>query len=146
MKFNWGLGIALVYLSFMGLMIGAVLCSRQQDHSLVSDQYYADDLKYQEHYDKLANTGELDADLHIAFTADRSGLSFRFPEGMQNIQGEIYFFRPSDQSADFRVPLELGKGNHQVIPVAGLDPGLWRVKVDWASSGKAFYTEKALTL
>ena len=145
MSFNWGTGIAMFYAAFMALMVGAVVCSRQQDNALVSDQYYAEDLRYQEHFDKLANAGKLEAGLHIDLSADHRALLLRFPGEMEGIQGEVYFFRPSDKASDFRVTLSLEEGNRQVIPVEGLDPGLWRIKVDWAAAGKAYYTEKALT-
>ena len=65
MKINWGTGIAIFFSVFVLSLVYQVYRSTQYDHSLVSDQYYADDLRYQEHYDKLANAQSLEKDLQI---------------------------------------------------------------------------------
>ena len=65
MKINWGSGIAIFYSLFVITMVYAVVRSTQFDNSLVSDHYYADDLKYQERFDKLSNAQNLKEDLKI---------------------------------------------------------------------------------
>ena len=65
MKLNWGTGIAAFYLLFMVVLLSFVIKSRSYDHSLVTTNYYEQDLKYQQQYDKLANTLALDHPLVI---------------------------------------------------------------------------------
>ncbi len=144
--FNWGVGIALFYGLFMVAMVAVVLRTTQFDHALVSEKYYADDLRYQEHYDKLLNTRGLKAKPEIEFNDDRSGIRLAFPPELGEVEGEVTFFRPSNQSSDFQVPLTLGENRLLFIPTQDLDPGLWKVQLDWSADDKAYYLEKVIVL
>ena len=146
MTINWGTGIALFYGLFVLILVGVVIKSTQFDNSLVSDHYYADDLAYQEHYDKLVNSQQLDKDLSIAPNPSGTAVELQFPPGMQAVKGEIIFFCPSDSKQDFRVPVQPDARNQQVISTQALKPGLWKVKVDWTAGGKAFYKEEVVII
>lgn len=146
MKFNWGTGIAIFYGVFVLALVFQVIKSTQYDHSLVSDHYYADDLAYQSHYDKLLNTQNLKKDLEISEIAEEGLVAIKFPEDLGNIQGEILLFCPSDSKLDLRVPIQTDANFQQVLPVRGLKPGLWKLKVDWQAGGNGYYKEEALTV
>ncbi len=140
MKFNWGTGIALFYTIFAAVLIFAVIKSTSYDNSLVSDQYYADDLKYQEHYVKLVNSKALTEDLKIV--RGKTDVTLTFPEEVGAVQGEIVFFCPSDSKQDFTLPVRPDAERRQSVPIEGLKPGLWKVKVDWQADGKTYYKEE----
>lgn len=146
MKFNWGTGIAVFFTAFVLALVFQVYKSTQYDHSLVSDHYYADDLAYQQHYDKLANAQQLREDLRIWNKIQKEEVELAFPAEFSEVKGEVYFFCPSDRSSDFRVAVQPGPEHIQRIPTRGLRRGLWRVKVDWQAGGKAFYKEETITL
>jgi nitrogen fixation protein FixH len=146
MKFNWGTGIAIFFSVFVLSLVYQVYRSTQYDHSLVSDQYYADDLRYQEHYNKLVNAQQLEEDLQIQPLADKATLELHFPKQVSALSGEIYFFCPSDQSSDFRLPVEPMGDGIQRIPTEELRRGLWKIKVDWTGDGKAYYKEQDIRL
>ncbi|HMO39515.1 MAG TPA: FixH family protein [Saprospiraceae bacterium] len=142
MKFNWGTGIALFYTIFAAVLIFAVIKSTSYDNSLVSDQYYADDLKYQEHYVKLVNSKALTEDLKIV--CGKTDVTLTFPEEVGAVQGEIVFFCPSDSKQDFTLPVRPDAERRQNVPIEGLKPGLWKVKVDWQANGKTYYKEETV--
>jgi len=146
MKINWGTGIAIFFSIFVLSLVYQVYRTTQYDHSLVSDNYYADDIKYQQHYDKLANAQQLETDLEINQLNQLSQVELRFPVELEKVGGEIHFFCPSDQKSDFRLAVQTEKGNVQRIPTEGLRPGLWRIKVDWRASGKQFYKETTINI
>ncbi len=147
MKFNWGIGIALFYSFFVLALVYQVWKSTQYDHSLVSDHYYADDLKYQEHYNKLKNKQQLSTDLKIIELEDRGGIALRFPPEVSKIRGEVHFFCPSDSKLDFRLPVQAkGPQQEQFVPTKGLKNGLWKIKVDWQADGTAYYSEEAIVI
>lgn len=146
MKLNWGTGIAVFYGIFALSLVAIVIKSTTIDHSLVSEQYYADDLNYQTQYNKLSNSLSLVQDLQVALNNAQGKVEFRFPEQVGKPAGEILFFCPSDSKSDFRVAIQPGEDNRQTVPVAGLKPGLWRVKVDWQADGKAFFKEVVITI
>lgn len=144
MKFNWGTGIALFYGTFMVVLLYFVIKSTTQDNSLVSDDYYADDLRYQEHYDKLTNAAGLEKDLSIRANTGQQQVEFQFPAGLGNIQGEIYFFCPSDSKSDFKVPVSPDAQLFQTVPSGNLKKGMWKIKVDWQAGGKPFFKEEVI--
>ncbi len=146
MKFTWGTGIFLFYSVFAAALFYVVFKSTQYDHSLVTKEYYAEDLKYQEHYEKLVNTQGLEQDLQI--TTQKEGMvSLQFPEELGNqITGEILLFCPSNSKFDMKVPVSLSEDFSQLIPTEGLKSGRWKVKVDWIAGGKKYYSEETITL
>ena len=146
MKINWGSGIAIFYSLFVITMVYAVYRSTQFDNSLVSDHYYSDDLKYQERFDKLSNAQGLKEDLKIQTAESGSQVELFFPAELEKVQGEIYFFCPSDQSRDFKVNIAPNLNHRQVISTTGLKTGLWRLKVDWSDGTKAYYKEEVIQL
>ncbi len=147
MKFNWGTGIAVFYLTFMAVLIVAVIRSTQFDNSLVSDHYYQDDLNYQQHYNKLVNSQSLAQDLIVREDPQKERVELIFPADLRSkATGEIHFFCPSDSDQDFRVPITAESGATMQIPTTDLKPGLWKVKVDWQANGKAFFKEAVVHL
>jgi hypothetical protein len=85
MKLNWGTSIAIFYILFAATMVGMVIKSKTYDHSLVTDDYYAKDLAYQQHYDKLANAKALATDLSIGKVGQQ--VQFLFPKEMGQPSG-----------------------------------------------------------
>jgi nitrogen fixation protein FixH len=146
MKFNWGTGIAIFFSVFVLSLVYQVYRSTQYDNSLVSDHYYADDLRYQEHYDKLANAQALAVDLKIQHQKQKKEVEIHFPNGFDQFGGEVYFFSPADKSRDFRLPVRPGADGVQYIPTEELPKGHWKIKVDWTGDGKAFYKEQGVRL
>ena len=146
MKFNWGTGIAIFYSVFVLVLVFAVFKSRNYDHSLVSNQYYADDLNYQEHYDKLVNANMLEEDLKIWNKKQKGVVELQFPKELKKVGGEIHFFCPSHSASDFRMTIQPDSENVQLVPTEGLRKGLWKVKVDWNAENKAFYKEEVISI
>ena len=144
MKFNWGTGIALFYTIFVLALVYQVYRSTQYDHSLVIDNYYEEDLKYQEHYDKLRNS-QANA-LKVNYEAANKQLVLEFDEEMKLVQGEVLFFRPNDSSKDFVVKVDPNRQNRQVVATDKLLPGLWKVKIDWNGNGRPYYIEKVVVI
>ena len=144
MKLNWGTSIAIVYGLFAITMVGFVIKSKSMDHSLVTEDYYAKDLAYQQQYDKLTNSQTLANDLKINKLAD--GLQLLFPTDVQQVSGDILLYRADDKSKDFSVKIAPDAQGQQLVPTDQLTPGRWTVKVDWQAGGKAFYKEQVVIL
>lgn len=137
MKFNWGHGIALFYVIFVGTLLTVLIKSFSVDHSLVVEDYYAKDIAYQKQYDKSVNSLNTDL-LEMRYDQDNGNVIFELKES-SNATGTIAFYRASDKSKDFNVEIT---SNHMEIPVGHLSEGKWRVKIDWNTNGKSFYQEK----
>ncbi|MCC6726573.1 MAG: FixH family protein [Saprospiraceae bacterium] len=144
MKLNWGTSIAIFYIAFAATMVGFVVKSKSYDHSLVTDDYYAKDLAYQQHYDKMANAKALTSDLTIGKVGNQ--VQFLFPKEIAQPSGEILFYRADDKSKDFTVQVSADSNGLQAVPTDKLKTGRWTVKVDWQAGGKEFYKEQVVIL
>jgi hypothetical protein len=142
MKLNWGTGIAIFYTTFALFMVFMVIKSTSYDNSLVYDDYYAKDLAYQEQYDKIKNSKELGQKLEIKNNGSERTVEIIFPSEFKDIKGRIQFYRPSGADKDFMVDIDNPEEGKMLIPVEGVMPGYWIVKVDWRGDGKPFYDEK----
>lgn len=142
---NWGKGIAIFYSLFAATMIFAVIRSTQYDNSLVSDQYYQDDIAYQQQYNRIKNSQELEVPLAVQYDKESERLTLTFPPDMPAVTGTIYLFCPSSSEEDVKIPIALEEeSNRQNLSLNGLKKGLWKVKIQWRDGNREFYDEKTL--
>ena len=146
MKLHWGWWIAIIYSVFVLIFIGVLIASLRQDNSLVTEDYYATDLAYQDHKDRVANTRALASPLDQRYDANSKTYHLSFPKQMRSIRGEVLFYRPSSAHMDFRVAIQPDSLNQQVIPVNRLLPGQWMVKIEWQDGDTPYYSETRLVV
>jgi hypothetical protein len=133
MKIKWSTAIVIAMISFIVFILSFVYKSVMMDeyqHELVSEDYYRDELHYQEEIDKLKKASELKED--VSLVRNNEGLTIRFPEDLDasQITGTIYLQRPSNQNLDLRMQIEL-RDNEILIPDESLATGKYLVIVDW---------------
>jgi len=146
MKFNWGTGIFLAYTIFAIALFSFVYQSTKQDNSLVVDNYYEEDLQYQQQYERMQRANSLSAPVKVQFDQSAASVVVTFPEEVSAPSGSIHFYRPSDQRFDFRVDLAVDEKGGQLVPVKGKLGGRWIVKILWEEAGNEFYVERDLVL
>jgi hypothetical protein len=145
MKFNWGWGIAILFSFFVVFMTSLVFRSFQQNCDLVHEDYYSEELKYQQQIDKQIKTAQLKRNIEYKIHGEE--LIIKFPEDLikKNISGEVLFFRPSDKNKDLKVALNLSQGE-QHFPLKLFSKGLYKIKLDWEWDGTKFYDEKSIII
>ncbi|AWW32386.1 nitrogen fixation protein FixH [Echinicola strongylocentroti] len=140
---NWGTGIVLffvVFVSFLFTMVG--ICMKQDDLHLVTNNYYEEEIKYQEQIEKASNAAMLDHEV-MAFDVGEKKIMVHLEKGAK---GTLWLFRPSDARLDQKVPLLFDTGKEQSVSLRELKSGYWKVKLAWEKDGVAFYEEKKITL
>ena len=139
---NWGKSIVLAFVLF-AIFIGVLVtvCVRQ-DVTLVSKNYYNEELDYQAQMERVRNT---DAHTHkpeIDLTKDqivRVSFDFRQLEA-----GKLVLYSPADISEDRIFKLEASASPFQTFAVGELKKGNYKVKMTWTANGKQFYFEKSI--
>lgn len=132
-RLNWPTGIVLAIISFMIFILSFVYKSvavEQYQHELVSEDYYRDELHYQEEINKLNNSRTLNKDIELSNS--EKGIIVKFPEeiAQDEISGLIRFQRLSNIKLDFSEEILLN-GHEQVIPAERLVSGKWIIRVEW---------------
>jgi len=132
-KINWGTAIVIAMVLFMAFILQFVYRSITVDkynHNLVSEDYYKDELYYQQEIDKMNNANKLDQNLTVERV--KEGFLLTFPQGMDHtkITGTAYFQRPSNINLDFQQDILLSEAKI-LINHTNLVEGKWKVKIDW---------------
>ncbi len=143
MKLHWGNYIAIFFFCFVVFMLYMVYKTFSINTELVSENYYDNELVYQQKIDKLSNTDSLHASVKVEQTAD--SLTFIFPNAFPDsaVSGTIRIYRPSDVSKDLFLPIAIKSGKQFVLKVL-LVKGNYIVHFDWLANGIAFYTEETV--
>lgn len=145
MKLNWGKGIFAVYTVFMIVVLGTVAFTTTVDVDLVADDYYEQEIKYQDEIDKKDRTNKLAEQVEIVL--EKENVRISYPTiSPEHISGKINFYRPSDEKLDFSLDIKIDSTISQVIPREKLAKGLWKVKVDWRHFNQEYLNEKIIII
>ncbi len=141
---NWGKWIIVSFVLF-AMFIGTlvVVCIRE-DISLVSKNYYQEELAYQDQIDREKNTEALEGKPVLQLLDNAVIIHFN---QSQNIDGgELLLFRPSDNRYDKNFVLGVNDGGTQSFDVTNLPRGMYKAKLQWSMEGKEYYFEEIINL
>lgn len=142
MKMNWGTGIILSFVIFVGAIALIIIFPFNQKVDLVTNDYYERELRYQEQIDKTSRTAMLEEEIKI--NRNKNTVEIIYPGSYGKISGEIIFYRPSDSSKDIEFNIAADSAGKQVIDIGSLVPGLWKLKISWNMNGQGYYIEKII--
>ena len=146
MKWNWGTGITLVMISFIGFILYMVITmstDKNYSYDLVTEEYYAKEMVYQTEIDAEKNLNSLEEKITGQKTADGWLLSFPSELTNENIQGNLLLYRPPNQQLDFTLPLVL-TGSQLLIPAQHLIDGRWNITIDFKYKDKDYLYKKSI--
>ena len=147
MKINWGTGIVLAFIGFIGFIMYFIITMNvndKYDHDLVTEDYYAEELAYQSDIEKLKNTKDLSENISYKKTVE--GLKIVFPKHLdyKKITGKVFLYRPSNKQLDFDSAISLSNP-YLLIPDNRLVDGRWNIKIDWQYNGKSYLFKESIT-
>jgi len=145
-KISWPTGIIIAISAFVVFILSfvyRVTFMAEYDHHLVSEDYYKDELNYQEEIDKLNNAAILEEDI-ILEKVD-NGLLISFPSKFDpsQISGLISFKRLSNDKIDFKIPIKLQTRNY-LLSDDILVAGRWDVKIEWTIDNTTYLFKEKL--
>jgi hypothetical protein len=143
-KWNWGTGVVVAMVLFMIFILQFVYRASVVDkynHHLVTEDYYGEEIHYQQEIDKENKGKSLAQNIQIIHNGN--GLTVLFPENIpeNDISGTISFKRLSNENLDFILPISELKDHKIIIGDDKLVQGKWQIKIDW-SDGKESYLYK----
>lgn len=141
-RMNWGKSIVLVFVLFAGFIGGMVFWMTRQRVDLVREDYYQNEMEYQQQIDRLSNTAKLTTSLDMTYEPNQQKVAFVLPQALR--KGEITFYRPADRQQDFRVRIPAEHPNRKVISTARMAKGYWKVQFSWSDGRQEFFSEKEL--
>lgn len=140
---NWGYKILTAYLVFVAGILFMVFKTSGGNSELVTTDYYAQELKYQERIDQVKRTESLSGEVSCTITGNK--LDVRFPADFKGkkLDGSITLYCPSDKNKDLKQSFTLTDETAAISLPAGYT-GLFELHLAWAAEGQTYYFEKKL--
>ena len=147
MKISWGTGIILAFVAFITfilILVVTMTTNKELDHDLVVEEYYKQELDFQNKLNKEQNSFLLPEDIRVEKTAE--GFLVHFPEDLDftGIEGKMFLYRPSNKQLDFEVPVSLST-HTLLVPHTRLVDGRWNIEIDWTYGKESYFFQKELT-
>jgi hypothetical protein len=143
----WPVGLVVFFILFASYIIGFVIFACRQKMDLVRQDYYDQEIRFQQQIDRVQRSAPVLADASIVY--DRAGdfVTVSLPSVSQNgMSGMVSFYRPSDAGLDSNVKLGLDAAGRQSVSVRSLQAGLWKVRIQWEAAGREYYFEKPIVI
>jgi len=146
MTFNWGHKLTLGFVAFAGMIIYMVVQSMNTRYELVSNEYYKDELQYQQVIDGTSRANQLSSQTTI--TQQHEDLIIQLPAEMkqQSITGSLWFYNATDSKKDKKMALQINDSAAQTIDSRLFVPGNYTAKLRWLSNGETYYSEIPVTI
>jgi hypothetical protein len=140
---TWGNKLILVFLAFGTFMGTLVYKCMQSPVSLVSKEYYKDELNYQQVIDGNNSAAGLSAPVRL--TQDESVVQLELPAEMKerSPEGRVWFYCVSNGSNDKKFQLHSAS---QQFALHEFNKGRYLVKVEWKAQGDNYYAEKEIII
>lgn len=141
---NWGKAIVLTFIVFAGFIGTMVVQMSREKIDLVRDDYYQDEIAYQQHIEKVSNARQFDADMLIQFQADQQQVQLTLPTNLTT--GTLVLYCPADRRQDVRQALTKATPAVSNISMQNRPVGVWRAQLSWSDGQRDYYTERELML
>lgn len=139
---NFGKWIVVAFVLFAAFIATLVTVCVRQDVSLVSKDYYKEELGYQEQIHRLNNTAALEAKPVIRVIDQTLQVNFNQPGKIEN--GELKLFCPSNAKMDRSFTVATSDETTRTFDINTLQKGMYRAKLFWKMNGKEFYQEEVI--
>lgn len=144
-KIGWGTRVALLYGGFVAIIVILIVGSMRQDFDLVSKDYYAEEIAYQNTIDASSNQAALSAPATVAIGADHVTISLPQEFKDKVVNADLHFYSPISASLDRKFNEHTDNGD-VVLMRGNLKNERYKLKMNWESEGKKYYQESDVDL
>jgi len=142
MKLNWGHGIFIAIVLFMGMIISYVvvmMSSASADHRLVEQDYFKKDLAYQNIIDAKSNLNILSDT--VVVEQNEQKLHIYLPTS--HAKGKVTLQRMEQVDMDKVIEFETTEVH---LDIDKLKKGIWLYSISWADLEKNYYYKSKFVL
>ncbi|MBK9192893.1 MAG: FixH family protein [Crocinitomicaceae bacterium] len=141
---NWGKSITIFMVLFMGFILSMVYYAFTKNADLVEENYYENELNYDQHKINRENYTGLTDQASIQTVPD--GVQIYVPATETPVKnGSIYFYRPDEKKLDRNYELSLDEKNLQLLPYSDFKEGYYDVRIEWSDAQKSYLFENNIS-
>jgi nitrogen fixation protein FixH len=138
---NWGYKILFVYGIFIAGILFMVFKSSTQKIDLVTTDYYAKELKYQEKIDETNRVNALSEELRYEISNNEIAIYFPKDFSGKKITGTADLYCPSDEKKDISQSFSL---QDAALIIKTTNKGQQELHINWQVNGITYYFEKKI--
>lgn len=145
-KINWGWRIVILYGGFALFILFLVWKTTTVTDDLVTPDYYAQELSYQNQIDKVKRTRALK--VQPTWRVGLQKIEIVFPESMieKNLNAQVLFYSPAKAKNDVSVQCIPDSNGLCSIDASQLKQGVYQIKIDWSAAGVSYYNEGTINI
>ena len=143
---HWPLGIFIMFGLFFAGMATVVGIASTHREDLVNQNYYEQELKYQEHIDGAVRAQAAGAKIDYAVADKKILVTLPVAQLAQNVSGTVTFYRANDPKLDREFALEPKADGSQTFDAAQLAAGPWQVRAAWTANGLGYFLEEKIVV
>jgi hypothetical protein len=140
---NWGYKILVVYGIFVAGIVFMVFKSSNEKMDLVTTDYYAKELKYQDKIDATLRANSLSEDISYEVTGKQVVLHFPKDFAGKKITGTAELYCPSDEDKDIKQDFAVDDATVTININTG-NKGQHELHISWQVNGVDYYFEKKI--
>ena len=142
---SWGYKILIVYAAFVVGILFLVFKSSSQKMDLVTTDYYAKELKYQEKIDETNRVNALSAS--IVYEVKNNELIILFPKDFlgKKLEGEAILYCPSDEDKDVKQNFTI-QDAPLIVSIPSINKTEYELHLSWQADSMSYYFEKKIII
>ncbi|MDZ4757959.1 MAG: FixH family protein [Bacteroidota bacterium] len=140
---NWGYKIIIVYAVFVAGILFLVFRSVNEKIDLVTDDYYAQELKYQDRIEDIKRSNKLSAEVICKTENDKVFIKFPSEFNGKNINGKLLIYFPADKEKDIHKNFTTTNAELEQT-LAPNTKGAYSIQINWSCGGENYYFEKKI--
>jgi hypothetical protein len=144
----WPVSIISFFILAIIFVVSYVVFASRQRTDLVRQDYYDQEIRFQNHIDRMSRTRFISPDAGIVYDTAQKFIAITLPRSSTNQLpvGDIFLYRPADERLDQNIPITVDQKGMQVVDAKNLETGLWKVRVEWKVDDQEFYFEKSIVI
>lgn len=144
----WPYGIGAFLACFFLCVVSAGIFASRQRIDLVRADYYEEELRFQKQIDRVNRTQPLKREINVQVLKASRQISLELPAEFTDREttGTIQFYRPSDARLDRQLSLAMDGNGRQAFDASTMQPGLWRLRVTWKTSGSEYFHDSSVVI
>ncbi|SIP91249.1 FixH protein [Chryseobacterium sp. RU37D] len=139
-NFSWGHGVVIALFAFIAFILSMLFLfpNGQKNSEMVTDNYYEEELKYQDVIDAKKRADQLQE--KPVYSQDKNGIKITFPKDYDNSNTSVKFVlnRTDDENLDIHKSVQLDSTKSFLIPAQVMKMGNYTLRLSW-TKGKTDY-------
>lgn len=141
---SWGRGLFIAFVAFTVFMAALVTVCVREEIGLVSPDYYAQELAFQDQIDRMNNTASLSEVPTIKVANDSVRIAFSDLPKVE--RATLRLTRPSSAKYDASFEIDATKATSASYSIGHLPHGRYNGSLLWVKDGKEYFVQTHLDL